>query len=61
MAVATQYYKSYSDIEETIKDYILSVAYFANVIEDIPLSEINTYLAGLEDFYSGEEISHVSS
>tara|TARA_R100000306_G_C4346965_1_gene128105 strand:+ start:192 stop:311 length:120 start_codon:yes stop_codon:yes gene_type:complete len=39
----------------------LSVALFAEFIEDIPLSEINIYLEGLEDFYSGEEVSHVSS
>ena len=50
-------YTSYSEIEKITRDYLLSVALFAEFIEDIPLSEINTYLEGLEDFYAGEEIN----
>jgi len=50
-------YTSYSEIDEITRDYLLSVALFAEFIEDIPLSEINTYLGGLEDFYAGEEIN----
>jgi len=51
------HYTNYSEIDKITKDYLLSVALFAEFIEDIPLSEINIYLEGLEDFYSGEEIS----
>jgi|10_taG_2_1085330.scaffolds.fasta_scaffold254265_3 hypothetical protein len=50
-------YTSYSEIDKITRDYLLSVALFAEFIEDIPLSEINTYLEGLEDFYAGEEIN----
>lgn len=55
------HYSNYLEIDEITRDYLLSVALFAEFIEDIPLSEINTYLEGLEDFYAGEEVSHVSS
>jgi hypothetical protein len=44
-------YKEYAEIPLLIKEYVLTVSN-GKRIEDIPLDEINGFLAGLEQHYS---------
>ena len=51
-------YKSYNEISYNTAEYICTVASVDN-ITDISLDDINSYMSGLEDFYTkGPKTAH---
>ena len=50
-------YENYEQIPGLVREYVLTVA-DRKVIEDIPLTDINSFLEGLDQFYSTRKEEH---
>jgi hypothetical protein len=47
-------YKNYNEIPTYMADYITEIVGYVNRVEEVPLTHINDFLNGLEEWYEDE-------